>query len=197
MTSRVFQFSRVGWLILFLTFCLPASVDARPRPNILLILADDLGHSDLGCYGGEINTPNIDALAGDGVRFTHFYNSARCCPSRASLMTGLYPSQAGIGDFTTPSPSPNRGPGYLGRLNDQCVTMAEALKPCGYRCSYVGQWHMHQQTGPIRRGFDEFYGYTRGHSHDQYVADYYIRLPEERESAVPAPIIPTAVGEPT
>ncbi|MCC9641806.1 arylsulfatase [Rhodopirellula sp. JC740] len=154
------------------------------RPNIVLILADDLGYSDLGCYGGEINTPNIDALAADGVRMTQVYTSARCCPSRASLMTGLYPTQAGIGDFTTNNPSPTRGPGYLGRLNENCATLAEVLKPAGYGCYYVGKWHMHPDTGPINRGFDEFYGYTRGHSHDQYDADYYIRLPESRTKEI-------------
>jgi len=160
---------------------------ADDRPNILVILADDLGYSDLGCYGGEIDTPNIDALAAGGVRFTQLYNSARCCPSRASLMTGLYPSQAGIGDFTTPNPSPTRGPGYLGRLNDQCVTLAEALKPAGYGCYYVGKWHMHWETGPIKRGFEEFYGFTRGHSHDQYDKDYYIRLPEGHQKEIDPP----------
>lgn len=160
---------------------------AAEQPNIILILADDLGVSDLGCYGGEIDTPNIDALAAGGVRFTQFYNSARCCPSRASLMTGLYPSQAGIGDFTTTKPSPNRGPGYLGRLSNRCATLAEVLKPAGYGCYYVGKWHMHERTGPILRGFDEFYGFTRGHSHDQYDADYYIRLPEGRKKEIDPP----------
>ncbi len=169
------------------TVALGGDAPVEERPNILLILADDLGYSDLGCYGGEIDTPNIDALAGRGVRFTQLYNSARCCPSRASLMTGLYPSQAGIGDFTMDKPSPNRGPGYLGRLNDQCVTLAEVLKPAGYGCYYVGKWHMHEETGPIKRGFDEFYGYTRDHSHDQYDADYYIRLPEGRAKEIDPP----------
>jgi arylsulfatase A-like enzyme len=167
-----------------LLLILAASIHAAEKPNIILILADDLGYSDLGCYGGEIQTPHIDALATGGVKFTQLYNSARCCPSRASLMTGLYPSQAGIGDFTTNRPSPNRGPGYLGRLNDQCVTLAEVLKPAGYGCYYVGKWHMHPETGPIRRGFDEFYGYTKDHSHDQYDADYYIRLPEGRQKEI-------------
>ena len=162
------------------------AADAK-HPNILCILADDLGYSDLGCYGGEIRTPHIDALAARGVRFTQLYNSARCCPSRASLMTGLYPSQAGIGDFTTAKPDVNRGPGYLGRLNNQCVTLAEVLKPAGYGCYYVGKWHMHEATGPIRRGFDEFYGYTRDHSHDQYDADYYVRLPEGRRKEIDPP----------
>lgn len=174
-------------LALFLSLLMACSAVASEQPNIIVILADDLGYSDLGCYGGEINTPNLDALAAGGVRMTQVYNSARCCPSRASLMTGLYPSQAGIGDFTTNKPSPTRGPGYIGRLNDDCVTMAEVLKPAGYGCYYVGKWHLHQDTGPIRRGFDEFYGYTRGHSHDQYDSEYYIRLPEDRQKEIDPP----------
>ncbi|MBD3672704.1 MAG: arylsulfatase [Planctomycetaceae bacterium] len=159
----------------------------EPPPNIIVILADDLGYSDLGCYGGEIETPNIDSLAAGGVKCTQLYNSARCCPSRASLMTGLYPSQAGIGDFTTNKPHPTRGPGYIGRLNEECVTIAEALKPAGYGCYYVGKWHLHEETGPIKRGFDEFYGFTRGHSHDQYDKEYYIRLPEGRKMEIDPP----------
>ena len=173
--------------LLFLALIVPGlstQVRGEDRPNIIIVLADDLGYSDLGCYGGEISTPNLDGLAADGVRLTQLYNSARCCPSRASLMTGLYPTQAGIGDFTTNNPSPTRGPGYLGRLNDRCATLAEVLKPAGYGCYYVGKWHMHPTTGPIKRGFDEFYGYTRGHSHDQYDADYYIRLPAGRKKEI-------------
>ena len=150
---------------------------AADRPNIVVVLADDLGYSDLGCYGGEISTPHIDALAKGGVRFSQMYNSARCCPTRAALMTGLYPTQAGIGDFTSTKPAANKGPGYLGRLREDCATMAEMLKPASYRSFYVGKWHMHSQTGPIDRGFDEFYGYTNDHSHDQYDRDYYERLP--------------------
>ena len=174
-------------LCALIPFCFTTESTAAEQPNILVILADDLGYSDLGCYGGEINTPHIDSLASGGVRFTQLYNSARCCPSRASLMTGLYPTQAGIGDFTTNNPDPKRGPGYLGRLNEKCVTMAEVLKPAGYGCYYVGKWHMHPETGPIKRGFDEFYGYTRDHSHDQYDADYYIRLPEGRKKEIDPP----------
>lgn len=179
-------------LVLMLLMCIlaplqPAIGAPGDPPNIILILADDLGYSDLGCYGGEINTPNIDKLAAGGVRFTQLYNSARCCPSRASLMTGLYPSQAGIGDFTTNQPDRRRGPGYLGRLNDHCATIADVLKPAGYGCYYVGKWHLHPQTGPIQRGFDEFYGYTDDHSHDQYDKDYYIRLPEGRTKEIDPP----------
>src|SRR5512139_2940767 len=87
----------------------PGAEARPPRPNILLILADDLGWSDLGCYGGEIRTPNLDALARGGLRFTQFYNTARCCPTRASLLTGLYPHQAGVGHMTN-----DRGPQWPG-----------------------------------------------------------------------------------
>ena len=95
------------------------------KPNIIVILVDDMGFSDLGCYGSEIPTPNLDALAQGGVRFTQFYNTARCCPTRASLLTGLHPHQAGIGHMME-----DRGfDGYRGSLNRQCVTIAEALQP--------------------------------------------------------------------
>ena len=99
------------------------------RPNILLILNDDMGYSDLGCYGGEIDTPNLDRLAADGVRFTQFYNTARCCPSRASLLTGLHPHQAGVGGMVHGDGGPE---GYEGTINKRCVTIAEVLKSAGY-----------------------------------------------------------------
>lgn len=160
----------------------------RNRPNLIFILLDDLGYSDLGCYGGEIKTPNIDSLAESGVRFGGMYNSARCCPSRASLMTGVYPPQAGIADFVSRQPHPGKGPAHLGRLRDDCVTLAEVLKPAGYNCYYSGKWHMHSTTGPVERGFDEFYGYTMDHSHDQYDAAYYERLPTGRTKEIdPSP----------
>lgn len=177
----------VSLIALLLAQIFAIDVSADDRPNILVILADDLGYSDLGCYGGEIRTPNVDRLAANGVRFTQFYTSARCCPTRASLMTGLYPSQAGIGDFTTNKPSKTRGPGYLGRLNENCVTLAEALKPAGYGCYYVGKWHLHPETGPIKRGFDEFYGYTSGYAQDQYSPNKYVRLPNGRKKEVNVP----------
>ena len=106
----------------------PAPVAPKtPRPNIVLIMADDMGFSDIGCYGGEIQTPNIDQIAREGLRFTRFTNQARCCPTRASLMTGLYPHQAGIGGMNY-----DLGlPAYQGELNDQCVTLAEMLQGAG------------------------------------------------------------------
>ena len=98
-------------------FVFGSNAIAAERPSIIVILADDLGYSDLGCYGGEIKTPNIDALAAGGAKLTQFYISARCCPSRASLMTGLYPTQPGIGDVTSSKPDPKRAPGYSGQEN--------------------------------------------------------------------------------
>ena len=96
-------------------------------PNILLIMADDMGYSDIGCYGGEIRTPRLDSLAENGVRFTRFYNTARCCPTRASLLTGLYPHQAGVGHMMA-----DRGlPGYKGDLQTNSITIAEGLKQAG------------------------------------------------------------------
>ncbi len=132
----------------------------REKPNILLVLNDDMGFSDIGCYGAEIDTPSLDRLARNGLRFSQFYNSPRCSPSRASLLTGLHPHQTGIGILTYPT-----GPeGYTGNLNNRCVTIAEALKPGGYRCYMSGKWHVASSlvepsdTWPLQRGFDEFFG---------------------------------------
>lgn len=132
------------------------------RPNIVLILADDMGFSDLGCYGSEIRTPNIDGLAARGVRFTQFYNCARCCPTRASLLTGLYPHQAGIGHMT----NNYHEPGYQGFLNDRCVTIAEVLREAGYRTLMSGKWHVGEQRPhwPTDRGFDHYWGLISGAS---------------------------------
>ena len=136
-------------LLLFQSAAYAASAD---KPNIVVILVDDMGFSDLGCYGSEIPTPNLDALAKNGVRFTQFYNTARCCPTRASLLTGLYPHQAGVGHMT----GKGGAPGYVGHLNDSCVTIAEALKPAGYFTAMTGKWHVGQEHGatPWGRGFD-------------------------------------------
>jgi arylsulfatase len=130
------------------------------RPNIILIMADDMGYSDIGCYGGEIHTPNLDKLAAGGVRFSQFYNAARCCPTRASLLTGLYPHQAGMGHMVGDSGHP----GYRGFLNERCITIAEALKPAGYNTLMVGKWHVGEQRPhwPVDRGFDRYFGLISG-----------------------------------
>jgi arylsulfatase A-like enzyme len=132
------------------------------RPNIVIILADDMGFSDLGCYGSEILTPNLDRLAAGGLRFTQFYNAARCCPSRASLLTGLYPHQAGIGFMV----EDGGHPGYLGHLNDRCVTIAEVLRDAGYRTLMAGKWHVgpNRAHWPRDRGFDHYFGLIDGSS---------------------------------
>ncbi|MEW6306424.1 MAG: arylsulfatase [Verrucomicrobiota bacterium] len=141
------------------------------RPNIILIMSDDMGYSDIGCYGGEINTPNLDKLAKNGVRFTQFYNTARCCPTRASLLTGLYSHQAGIGHMVDDW-STKVGESYAGDLSPKAVTIAEAVKPAGYRAYSVGKWHVTKKAKiesdadkynwPMQRGFDRFYGTIHG-----------------------------------
>ena len=154
------------WLVLVVIITIVTPAAAAP-PNVVVVMTDDMGFSDLGCYGGEIATPNLDKLAAGGVRFTQFYNTARCCPTRASLLTGLYPHQAGIGHMME-----DRGeqfPGYRGNLNTQCVTIAEALRPAGYRNYAVGKWHVMPQSDvtaagpfdhwPTQRGFDRWYGF--------------------------------------
>src|SRR5215213_8842674 len=110
------------------TFATTSGAAPAGRPNVVVFLADDMGFSDLGCYGSDIPTPNLDALAAGGLRFTQFYNTGRCCPTRASLLTGLYPHQAGVGHMM----EDKGAPGYEGRLNDRCATLAEVLQPAGY-----------------------------------------------------------------
>lgn len=140
---------------------------AQSRPNIILIMVDDMGFSDLGCYGGEIDTPNIDALAAGGVRFSQFTNGARCCPTRASLMTGLHPHQTGIGHMTN-SPTRQRAAepaAYQGYLNRNCATIGELLRPAGYTTLMAGKWHlgMHaEDRWPRQRGFDRYFGCLSG-----------------------------------
>jgi len=150
---------------------------APPRPNIVLIVADDMGFSDIGCYGSEIATPQIDRLAREGLRFTQFYNATRCCPSRASLLTGLYPHQTGIGNMVI-----DQGlPGYRGDLNESSLTIPQVLRSAGYATYMSGKWHLTKHTDmfrdwlppeqrqyvskhnwPLQRGFDHFYGTIHG-----------------------------------
>jgi arylsulfatase A-like enzyme len=139
-----------------------AGIENAPRPNIIVIMSDDMGYSDLGCYGGEIRTPNLDKLAAGGLRYTQFHNTGRCCPTRASLLTGLYAHQAGIGEMTNDGGQP----GYRGDLSFNAVTLAEAMKSTGYRTYMAGKWHLTKQlkpdgnkdNWPMQRGFDRFYG---------------------------------------
>jgi arylsulfatase A-like enzyme len=159
----------------------PATVLPKAkRPNIILIMADDLGFSDLGCYGGEVKTPSLDYLADNGIRYTQFYNTSRCCPTRASLLTGLYNHQAGIGKMTDAEDEP----GYYGHITENTVTLAEVLKTAGYNTAMSGKWHVSNTNGqkdpqeqlawlnhqrsydtfspleqyPTNRGFDQYFG---------------------------------------
>jgi arylsulfatase A-like enzyme len=157
----------------------PARATDPPRPNVLLILADDLGYSDLGCYGGEIATPHLDALAKNGLRFRQFYNGTRCCPSRASLLTGLYPHQAGVGGMNNQTAAP----GYRGFPQPNAVTIAEGLRDAGYHTSMVGKWHLSagpKTPRPTDRGFDEFYGMVGGFNSCFQEDPFYTRLPAGR-----------------
>ena len=154
-----------------------AAAEVTEKPNIVIILADDMGFSDIGCYGSEISTPNLNTLATGGIRFTQFYNAARCCPTRASLLTGLYPHQAGIGDMTVDQGEPS----YRGDISNNCVTIAEVLKSNGYKTYMSGKWHVTKDVDtwmtwlpedkkihtskhnwPRQRGFDEFFGTIHG-----------------------------------
>jgi len=148
--------SRIISIIVITLLAISCKKQDHQPPNILLIMADDMGYSDLGCYGGEINTPVLDGLAEKGIRFTQFYNTARCCPTRASLMTGLYPHESGVGHMT----HINYGPGYLGYLNDSTVTIAEILSDSGYFTAMTGKWHAGavKKSWPENRGFQRYFG---------------------------------------
>jgi arylsulfatase len=173
---------------LFFAACFMSfSLHAQQRPNIILILADDMGYSDLGSYGGEVNTPHLDKLASAGIKYRQFYNAARCCPTRASLMTGLYPHQAGMGwmaaaDLGTPQ--------YQGTLNNQCVTIAEVLKDAGYGTYMTGKWHLTNErkingmvtdSWPKQRGFDQYFGIIPGG------ANYFTPVIYSNNNRYPAP----------
>ena len=169
MTNVTRTHSWMTALILLVSASVAQAADTGPRrPNIVLIMSDDMGYSDIGCYGGEIETPNLDALAKGGVRFAQFYNTARCCPTRAALLTGLYSHQAGIGHMME-----DKGlDGYRGDLNKRCVTIAEALRTAGYKNYMIGKWHVtksgkptsdaDKDNWPLQRGFDRFYGTIHG-----------------------------------
>ncbi|MEM9258951.1 MAG: arylsulfatase, partial [Bacteroidota bacterium] len=148
------------------------------RPNIVIILADDMGFSDLGCYGGEIRTPNLDRLAANGLRYRHFYNAARCCPTRASLLTGRYPHTAGMGSMVSPASKPRTEVAYQGFLREDLPTIAEQLRSVGYRAYMSGKWHVgeHEDYWPLQRGFERYFGLISGAS-----SYYTIRKDQDRE----------------
>ena len=160
----------LGLTSMFLTGCNQSADQKNSQPNIILIMADDMGYSDISCYGGEIPTPNLDMLAENGMRVTQFYNGGRCCPTRAALLTGLYAHQAGVGAMVSPSEMP----GYRGRLNEECATFAEVLRLEGYQTFMSGKWHvthydyndpestLHPDSWPVQRGFDRFFGTLAG-----------------------------------
>lgn len=159
----------------FLALSAAATGMAAPRqrrPNILLIVADDLGYSDLGCYGGEIATPVLDSLAANGLRFTQFYTTARCCPSRASILTGQYPHRVGVGHMVTDLGHP----GYRGRLSENAATLAEVLKRGGYRTFMSGKWHV-GTPDPTRHGFEQYFG-TLISAQSFWDSTQYLRLPQ-------------------
>jgi len=161
------------WLILITlltTFALLASPSAvKSRPNILLVMVDDMGYSDIGCYEGEIRTPTLDSLAENGVKFARFYNCAQCCPTRAALMTGLYPHQAGVGDMNEEEDKSEfwkrlGSPSYLGLKSDGIVMLPAVLRAAGYQTFMAGKWHLGKATEnwPGSRGFDKHFALIGG-----------------------------------
>ena len=153
-------------LVTGIAFSQPKKANTK-KPNVIVILTDDMGFSDIGCFGSEIKTPNIDKLAANGISFTHFYNTSRCSPSRASLMTGLYPHQAGMGFLSNYNYDEA---GYVDDLSKNAVTMAEVFKQAGYATYMSGKWHLNKEKSipndrsnwPLQRGFDRFFGMLIG-----------------------------------
>lgn len=161
-------------IICFFTACILLNLSwtkpknwVEKKPNVLVILTDDMGYSDIGCFGSEIKTPNIDRLAANGLRFTHFYNTARCSPTRASLLTGLYPHQAGMGHLSSEN---YKEDGYKDDLSKNAVTMAEVFQQAGYATYMTGKWHIaksmknkgDKNNWPLQRGFQRYFGTLNG-----------------------------------
>ncbi len=195
-----------GWMLSAVVLLVSVvAAYAAERPNIVILLADDLGYSDIGCYGGEMKTPHWGQLAAHGLRFTQFYNTARCCRTRASLLTGLYPHQAGLGHMMT-----DQGlDGYRGALNRNCVMIAKVLRMAGYWTYISGQWHVAKKIGPasgtdkynwpLGRDFDRFFGTLHGAGsyynpntltlgdffYTDAIGDYAIKFIRERDCSRP------------
>lgn len=165
------------WLYLVAFFTAAFHAIGAAAPNILLIVADDLGYSDLGCYGGEIRTPNLDRLARGGVRLTQFHTTARCCPSRASLLTGHYPHRVGLGHMTQDIGHA----GYRGRVDENAPTIAEVLRSASFRSFLSGKWHL-GTNDPTQHGFEQFYG-TLVSAKTFWDRDHYIQIPESADTS--------------
>lgn len=180
---RGYFFSVISGLMVIVCsfFAIPSTRRSLPlpeaqRPNIIFIMADDMGYSDIGCYGGEINTPNIDRLASGGIKLSNFYNNARCCPTRASLLTGQYPHTVGMGNMVTKADAIIQSGSYQGFLDPAYPTIAEKLKQGGYSTYMTGKWHVGEgrEHWPLKRGFEHYFGLISGAS------SYYEIIPEEK-----------------
>ncbi|MCK5715235.1 MAG: sulfatase-like hydrolase/transferase, partial [Nitrosomonadaceae bacterium] len=170
---------------LFVLFCLFYLVlgvahAKETRPNILIIVADDMGYSDWGAFGGEIKTPNLDKLAGKGLRITQFYTAPTCSPTRSMLMTGIDHHLVGLGTISEAMQANQKGkPGYEGHINDRAVTMTELLRDSGYATMMAGKWHLGDgiEQDPSRKGFEQSFTLLQGgasHFSDEWMmyADY-------------------------
>lgn len=186
------RFHVLSWAAAAVAAATPGQASAA-RPNLVIIMADDLGFSDIGCYGGEVATPNLDRLAKNGLRYTEFYNTSRCCPTRAALLTGMYPHQAGVGHMVDSYAAGRRAsfntPAYTDRLNPQTPTIAEVLKPAGYRTYMVGKWHLgyRPEEWPVARGFDRSFVMIEG------AMNYYGRGPQHSLAPGERGTLPMAV----
>ncbi len=146
MTNRLYVLPLAGVAVATPSIIAAQTAAERQKPNVVLIMVDDMGYSDIGCYGSEIPTPNIDMLASQGARMTQFYANPRSCPTRASLLTGMYPTRAGVGQM-----SENHGvPEYQGFLRRDCATFAENMRHNGYATMMSGKWHLGMGEG-LRR----------------------------------------------
>lgn len=176
--NRIFYLTALSFSAVFAYTMLASNKSIPPdkRPNIIYIMADDMGYSDLGCYGGEVNTPNLDKLASNGIKLRSFYNNSRCCPTRASLLTGQYPHTVGMGGMVSMPKASVEAGSYQGFLNPGYPTIAEELKKSGYNTYMSGKWHVgeSEEHWPLKRGFDHYYGLISGAS------SFYEITPAER-----------------
>jgi arylsulfatase A-like enzyme len=182
------------WVVFLFVRCTATNQIQQPiAPNILLIIIDDLGYSDLGCYGGEIDTKNIDDLASDGIRFTKFYAAPTCSPTRAMLMSGMDHHQAGIGAMNgLIGPNQKEQPGYEGYLNNSTVAFSELIKDNGYRTYYTGKWDLgnNDVAHPNARGFDKAWWQSSGTPASHFDLSSLQNTPNYFENDVPQNGVP-------